>query len=175
MMHRVCRRSRFPGVALFVCAIAWPAEARAEWTDVLYFDGGLSVIGVGHEHIFARHLSGEIEAVLYSPWFLDPNVLGGGVQARSYVCFPDAAPEGIYLSPFVRGELLHANLHGEDGLGFGWSSGLSAGYARYVGGRVLLRGGAGAQFIAYDIPLETTRVTQRTFYPTIDLGFGFPW
>lgn len=135
-------------------------------------DVGLAVLGLAYQRVLHPRVEIQLQAQFFSPWFVTPGVGGLGFQLRPYFFLSGSAPAGVYISPFVRAAYVRGRIGEVEGAGPALSVGAAFGQSFLFARRVVVRGGLGLQYLAYEVTSDAGTAKIQTFYPTIDLSFG---
>jgi hypothetical protein len=167
--------------------LLWSATASAQdppqcdtRPDVLLADLGLHVINAGYQRTLGCGIVVQASAGLYSPWMVNNDVfgLGGGVErevigavlrARPFFFPLAAAPAGLWVSPFVQAGLVSAG----DQTGIAIAGGAAIGWTWWLGSRVLLGIGLGAQWHAVIVDGSTKVPGFTRLGPHGDINLGY--
>ena len=148
--------------------------------DVLLADLGLHVINAGYQRTLGCGFVAQASAGLYSPWMVNDDVLGlGGGQERDVIgvvlrvrpfFFPfAAAPSGLWVSPFFQTGWVSAG----DQSGLAVAGGAAIGWTWWLGSRVLLGIGLGAQWHAVIVDGSTAPPGFSRLGPHGDINLGY--
>lgn len=144
----------------------------ARHKNSVHADVGLAVLGLAYQRVLHPRIELQLQAQFFSPWFVTPGVGGLGVQLRPYFFLSGSAPEGVYISPFVRAAYVQGRIGEVEGAGPALSAGAAFGQSFLFARRLVVRGGLGLQYLMYEVRSESATAKIRTLYPTIDLSFG---
>lgn len=147
-------------------------RVKAPRRNSLNADVGLAVVGLAYHRVLHPRVELQLQAQIFSPWFVTSGVAGPGGQLRSYFFLTGSAPAGVFVSPFVRAAFVRGSINGVEGSGLGWTVGASFGQSFLVANRFVLRGGVGLQYLSYEVASEREQMRIRTLYPTFDLTLG---
>lgn len=155
--------------------------------NIVLADLGLHVVGLGYQRTLGTHVAGQLAVESYTPWTQNIDLWGlSGPQAtgdttgvllrgRVFLYPLGEAPSGPWLSPFVQAGPGWATRDGQRRTGSLAAAGASAGYAGFVGSRIHLAFGLGAQYHVASYPGGEGAPSFARFYPTLDgsVGYGF--
>lgn len=173
-----------PWLAVSFALIATPAFAQegapdeAEETEapsnIVIADLSLGVISLGYERVLGDHLSFQLAAGVYGPWYLRDDVYAAGLELRAFVFLAGNAPYGLYLAPGVRGA--YATKTDPDGTRDGYAAAvrMSLGWSFDLNPFVV-RLGVGAQYHWLDLaePREALSDDFEGAYPVVDIFVGY--
>ncbi len=160
-------------LAVSSSALAQPArsDGAPRRRDAIQADLGLAVVGLAYERILGDHFALQAEGQLFGTWFLDANFTGGGVQLRPTVFLFGVAPRGLYLSEYLRADVVTAK--GAERATLGGSAGTVVGGSFMLGERVNVRIGAGVQLMHYELVIAGRVEKTPLVYPALDLVVGY--
>lgn len=157
-----------------------PAASRDAATplpkNLVLADLGLHVVGLGYQRTLSPWLAGQIDVDSYTPWtatdgFFD--VRGIVLRARA-VFYPwQAAPTGVWLSPFEQCGPASGDRGKVNDSGFACAVGASAGYSVLVARVLHVSLGVGAQYHVVHLSGGASAPAFRGFHQQLDASVGY--